>query len=145
MVAPIGKNEAISVEDVSGGQIRTMRRQMLGEILEPRMEEILSLLQSELEQHGLIRDIPCGLVLTGGSSQLAYLPELARQVFNFPARIGYPMAVGGLTDVVNNPMYSTAVGLVLYGARNKTERKFRIRDVNIFNRVTSRMRKWFRD
>ena len=145
LVGPISKDEVVNVEDVSGGQPRRLRRQMLGEILEPRMEEILSLLQSELEQHGLQREIPCGVVLTGGTSLLAYLPELAQQTFNLPARRGYPMGVGGLSDVVNNPMYATAVGLVLYGARNKSERKFRIRDVNIFNRITSRMRKWFRD
>ncbi len=145
MVSPIGKNEAIDVMDVGGGGTRRLRRQMLGEILEPRMEEILSLLQTELEQHGLNRGIPCGVVLTGGSSQLAYLPELAQQIFNLPARVGYPMGVGGLSDVVNSPMYATAVGLVLYGVRNKPERKFRIRDVNIFNRITSRMRRWFRD
>ena len=55
------------------------------------------------------------------------------------------MGVGGLADVVNNPMYATAVGLILYGARNREEKKFRIRDSNIFNRVASRMRKWFKE
>jgi cell division protein FtsA len=55
------------------------------------------------------------------------------------------MGVGGLSDVVDNPMYATAVGLILYGAKNREEKKFRIRDVNIFNRVAARMRRWFKE
>jgi cell division protein FtsA len=74
------------------------------------------------------------------------VPEIAEQVFNVPSRIGYPQGIGGLVEVVNKPMYATAVGLVLYGAkRTKEGKKFRIRDTNIFSRVTERMKKWFKD
>ncbi len=72
--------------------------------------------------------------------------EIAESVFNFPTRLGRPRAISGLVDVVNNPMYATGVGLVIYGAKNQTvKNKFRIRDKNIFNRLISRMKKWFKD
>jgi cell division protein FtsA len=99
----------------------------------------------ELEQKQLHGQMASGVVLTGGSAMLEGLVEMAEQIFNLPARLGYPQNVGGLSDVVNNPMYATAVGLVLYGARNKPERKFRIRDVNIFNRITNAHARWFKE
>jgi len=72
--------------------------------------------------------------------------ELAEQVFNAPARVGYPQAIAGLIDVVNKPMYATAVGLVNYGSNTRRKsKKFRIRDSNIFNRVVARMKRWFKD
>ena len=89
--------------------------------------------------------IASGVVLTGGSSLLDGGVEVAESIFNLPTREGKPLGISGLVDVVNNPMYSTAVGLVLYGARNQPEEKFRIRDTNIFNRLITRMKKWFKD
>ena len=68
--------------------------------------------------------------------------DVAESIFKLPARIGRPQGIKGLVDVVNNPMYATGVGLVLFGARNRDSKKFRIRDKNIFNRVMSRMKKW---
>ena len=76
---------------------------------------------------------------------LTGLPELAEQIFNLPVRNGSPVHVGGLVDVVKNPMYATGVGLVLYGATTKPKKLFRIRQNNIFNRLTERMRRWFAD
>ena len=89
--------------------------------------------------------IPSGVVLTGGTSLLEGVSEVAESVFKLPARIGKPMGIKGLVDVVNNPMYATGVGLVLFGARNKDAKKFRIRDKNIFNRVMARMKRWFNE
>jgi cell division protein FtsA len=71
--------------------------------------------------------------------------EVAEAVFNLPVRLGKPRGIAGLVDVVNNPMYATGVGLVLYGAKNQDSRKFRIRDKNIFNRVMTRMKRWFHE
>jgi cell division protein FtsA len=71
--------------------------------------------------------------------------EVAESIFNLPVRLGKPQGIAGLVDVVNNPMYATGVGLVLYGAKNQDSRKFRIRDKNIFNRVMTRMKRWFHD
>jgi len=85
-------------------------------------------------------------VITGGSAELQGIPEMAEQIFDSPARTGYPQGIAGLVEVVNKPMYATAVGLVLYGAQRTQEgKKFRIRDTNIFGRVMERMKKWFKD
>jgi cell division protein FtsA len=70
---------------------------------------------------------------------------VAEAIFNLPTRLGQPVGITGLVDVVNNPMYATGVGLVLYGAKNQSPKKFRIRDTNIFNRVMTRMKRWFKD
>ena len=145
LTSMIGRDETVTAESVGGQPPRRIRRQVLGEILEPRTEEMLSLTQMELENSGFGGELAGGLVLTGGSSLLEGLTDMAEQIFNLPARRGFPVGVGGLSDVVNNPMYATAVGLILYGLRNKEERKFRIRDSNIFNRITARMRNWFKD
>lgn len=142
----IGKEETIEVPGVGGREPRVLSRQILGEILEPRVEEIFSLVQGELVRSGYEEMISSGVVVTGGSAELQGVTEMAEQIFNIPARVGYPQGIGGLIEVVNKPMYATAVGLVLNGARDsKRRRKFRIRDSNIFNRVMSRMKRWFKD
>ena len=142
----IGKDETIEVPGVGGRKSRVLSRQILGEILEPRVEEIFTLIYGELVRAEYENAISSGVVVTGGSAELPGVPELAEQIFNAPARVGYPQGIGGLVEVVNKPMYATAVGLVLYGAMaGKRARKFRIRDVNIFNRVMNRMKGWFKD
>jgi cell division protein FtsA len=137
----------IEVPGVSGREPRKLPRQILGEILEPRMEEIFALVNREIYRAAMENFIPSGIVLTGGTALLDGATEVAESVFNLPARIGTPQGIKGLVDVVNNPMYATGVGLVLYGARNqqKEKKKFRIRDRNIFNRLMNRMRRWFKD
>ena len=139
----IGKDEMIEVPGMGGRTPRKLSRQILGEILEPRMDEIFTLIKREIFRAEMENLIPSGIVLTGGSALLNDVTEIAESVFNLPTRLGKPMGIGGLVDVVNNPMYATGVGLVIYGAKNQTRKKFRIRDGNIFNRVMSRMKKWF--
>jgi cell division protein FtsA len=109
------------------------------------VEEICSLLQRELLRSGYSDLVASGLVITGGSSLLPGLAELAEQVFNLPVRTGLPTDIGGLADVVRNPMYATGVGLVLHGANAAPRKLFRIRQNNIFNRLVDRMRNWFSD
>jgi len=140
----IGQDETIKVPSVGGREPRTMGRKILGEILEPRVEEIFSLIHHEMLRSGYDELVTSGIVITGGSALLPGVPEIVEQVFNMPARIGYPVNIGGLKEIVNSPMYATAVGLVLYGAKEKKRKKeFRIRDTNIFNRIVSRMKRWF--
>ena len=142
----IGRDETIEVPAVSGGKPRVLSRQILGEILEPRVEEIFSLIHSDLVRSGYEDVISSGIVVTGGSAELPGVVEIAEQIFNAPSKLGYPQFIGGLKDVVNKPMYATAVGLVIYGAHRRKETKnFRIRDTNIFNRVMSRMKRWFKE
>ena len=142
----IGRDETIEVPSVGGRKARVLSRQVLGEILEPRVEEIFSLIYSELVRSGHEETITSGVVVTGGSAELPGIPEMAEQIFNSPARVGFPQGMSGLVEIVNKPMYATAVGLVLYGSRfGKKTKKFRIRDTNIFNRVMGRMKRWFKD
>ena len=141
----IGKDETIEVAGVGGRKPRTLSRQILGEILEPRVEEIFNLTHREVYRASMEDSITSGVVVTGGACLLEGVVDIAESVFNLPTRVGKPAGIGGLVDVVNNPMYATAVGLVLYGARSHPKRKFRIRDDNIFDRVTARMKKWFKD
>jgi cell division protein FtsA len=89
--------------------------------------------------------IASGIVLTGGSSILEGMPELAEQIFNLPVRRGSPIGVGGLVDLVNSPMYATGVGLVLYGSRSQTQSRFKVGEKNIFSKVTHRMKEWIEE
>jgi len=145
LASSIANDDTIEVPGMGGRKPRKLPRQILGEILEPRMEEIFTLVQREIFRAGMENLINSGLVLTGGTSLLDGVTDVAESVFNLPTRQGKPQGISGLVDVVNNPMYATGVGLVLYGAKNQTEKKFRIRDANIFNRVMNRMKRWFRD
>ena len=140
----VGRDEKIEVPSVGGRKPRLLSRQILAEILEPRIEEILTLIDQEIQRTGLKSLLASGVVLTGGSSLMPGIAEMADQIFQLPCRVGYPRNISGLVDVVNSPRYATAVGLVLYGSESKPKKKFRIRDRNIFNRVTSRMRSWFK-
>jgi cell division protein FtsA len=137
--------ELLEVPGMGGRKARSLPRQILGEILEPRVEEIFALIWREINRAGMENIISSGIVLTGGTALLEGISDVAESVFNLPTRIGQPRGIGGLVDVVNNPMYATGVGLVLYGAKKEPSKKFRIRDANIFNRVMGRMRRWFKD
>jgi cell division protein FtsA len=146
MSSMIGKDETLEVPGVGGRKARVLSRQILGEILEPRVEEIFTLIHNDLLRSGYDNLINSGVVITGGSAELSGVTEMAEQVFNATSRTGYPVGIRGLVEVVNKPMYATAVGLVLYGAKRTQEgKKFRIRDTNIFGRVMERMKKWFKD
>ena len=139
-------DDAITVPSVGGRRPRQVSRKILCEIIEPRVEEILSLAHQAIQRAGLAERIPSGLVLTGGASALTGFADLAEEIFESPVRQGIPTHVGGLQDVVRSPMYATGVGLILFGAsRHRTQRnsRFRIRDESIFGRVKQRMRDWF--
>ena len=141
----IHSDETIEVPGMGGRGPRKLPRQILGEILEPRTEEIFTLVNREIYRAGMENTIPSGVVVTGGSALLEGVTEIADAIFNLPTRLGKPRGISGLVDVVNNPMYATGVGLVLYGARVDTSKKFRIRDNNIFNRIMTRMKRWFKE
>lgn len=142
----VRNDERIEVPSASGREPRTLSRQVLAEICEPRMEEILSLVDQELIRAGCKNMIGAGVVLTGGCSLMDGSAELAEQVFNLPARVGYPRNVGGLRDVVNSPKFATAVGLLCYGSdRESDSHKIRIREKNLFDSVLSSMKRWVSD
>ena len=116
---------------------------MLSEFLEPRVEEILSLVREELARTGHLDKIPSGIVVTGGTSALEGLPELAEEIFELPVRRGTPRGIGGLVDRVQGPEFSTAVGLALYGSKRAGRPRFRVYDGSTFRKVRTRMREWF--
>ncbi|MGD0915115.1 MAG: cell division protein FtsA [Thermodesulfobacteriota bacterium] len=142
LTSMVRKDETIEVPSVGGRKPRILSRQTLAEIIEPRVEEILSLVHNEVLRTGYGNLIASGVVLTGGSAILEGIPELAEQIFNLPVRRGTPIGIGGLVDLVNSPMYATGVGLVLYGSRNKVQSRFKVGEKNIFSKVTHRMREW---
>jgi cell division protein FtsA len=141
----VGKEETIEVPSVGGRKPRVLSRQLLAEILEPRVEEIYTLVNREIVKSGFEDQIASGVVITGGTSILEGMPELAEQIFNLPVRRGLPREIGGLIDVVNSPVYATGVGLVVYGSKNQGIREFPTvqSDDNAFRRVTRRMKEWF--
>lgn len=141
----ISNDDIIEVPGTGGRKNRKLPRQILGEILEPRMEEIFTLIKREIYRAGVENLITSGVVVTGGTALLDGVTEIAESIFNVPTRMGRPTGITGLVDVVNNPMYATGVGLVLYGAKNQSNNKFRIRDANIFNRVMFRMKRWLKE
>ena len=137
------KDDVIEVPSVGGRNPRKISRQILGEIIEPRMEEILNLVHREIVKSGYDDLLGAGIVLTGGTVLLEGVTNLAEQIFNMPVRIGCPTGIGGLTDIVNSPMYATGVGLVVYGSKDQYRNVFKKSEGNIFNRVTKRMKRWF--
>ncbi|MCL2012833.1 MAG: cell division protein FtsA [Cystobacterineae bacterium] len=145
LASMVDKQEMIEVPSVGGRQPRVMGRQILCEILEPRVEEIFQLVQSEVERNGFAEMLTSGVVITGGSTLLPGMNELAEEIMGVPVRRGTPAGIGGLVDVVRSPIYATGVGLVVYGARHTDRRLFRIREENVFKKVKSRMRDWLQE
>ncbi len=112
-----GADETIKVPSVGDRAPRDLSRQALAEVVEPRYEELFTLVQSELRRSGFEDLIPAGVVITGGSSTMEGVVELAEEIFHMPVRLACPQAVSGMTEVVNNPIYATGVGLLIYGFR----------------------------
>ncbi len=135
--------QVIQVPGAGGRKPREVSRSTLTKIIEPRVEEIFALVSQEIINSGYKHLLSSGVVITGGSSLLEGMPELSEFILEMPVRRGYPQGVGGLKDVVSSPIYSTAVGLLLYGMRNRSEVRFKIRDEeNIYFKVVNRMKAW---
>ncbi|MBI5206165.1 MAG: cell division protein FtsA [Candidatus Firestonebacteria bacterium] len=140
----INQDEEIEVPSVGGRPDRKISRKILGEIIEPRMEELFTLVNRELKRTGLNEMAAAGVVLTGGASLMEGTVQMAEKIFEMPVRLGYPQGVTGLIDVINNPIFSTAVGLILYGVKNRSLNKpGRFRGYHLFNKVSNRMKEWF--
>jgi cell division protein FtsA len=115
-------DETIKVPSVGDRQPRDLSRQALAEVVEPRYDELFTLVQAELRRSGYEDLIAAGIVLTGGTSKMEGVIELAEEIFHMPVRLGSPQNIRGLTDIVNNPIYSTGVGLLIYGMKQQQER-----------------------
>src|SRR5919201_698146 len=121
--ASLDKDDTIEVPSVGGRAPRVLNRRILCEIIEPRVEELFQLVHREIQKAGQEDLLASGAVLTGGSTNLHGMPELAEEVLGLPVRRGLPRGIGGLTDVVKSPQHATAVGLLLYGARQGKENR----------------------
>ncbi|MGV3625452.1 MAG: cell division protein FtsA [Archangium sp.] len=141
----VDKSDMIEVPSVGGREARAMGRQILSEILEPRVEEIFQLVHHEVERNGFSELLTSGVVITGGSTLLPGMTELAEEIMGVPVRRGVPRGIGGLVDVVKSPVYATGVGLVVYGARHQDRSMFRIREENVFKKVKRRMGEWLQE
>ncbi|MGH8276158.1 MAG: cell division protein FtsA [Steroidobacteraceae bacterium] len=136
-------DESIEVPSVGERPPRRLARQTLAEVVEPRYEELFSLVQAELRRSGFEDAVPAGIVLTGGSAKMEGAIELAEEVFHVPVRLGVPQAVAGLSEVVRNPIFSTGVGLLLYARDNlMPARRGRSLGGNAKSAL-ERMRSWF--
>jgi len=135
--------DTIEVPGVGDRESKTMSRQTLAEVVEPRYEELFTLIQAELRRSGFEEVIPAGIVLTGGSSKMEGLIELAEEVFHMPVRLGLPQGISGLVDVVKNPIHATGVGLLLYGQQqNIHSNSFDEKPLSLGG-LFSRMKSWF--
>ncbi|EIJ43735.1 cell division protein FtsA [Beggiatoa alba B18LD] len=137
-------DEMIEVPSVGARPPRYLARQTLADVVEPRYEELFTLVQSVLRRSGYEDLIAAGLVITGGSAKMDGVVELAEEVFHMPVRIGYPRYVSGLVDVVRNPMHATGVGLLLFGHHHRHERLSDItHNQGGFKTMFTRMKNWF--
>jgi cell division protein FtsA len=117
LVSAITDDQTVPVQQIGKTEARPLRRRVLCDIIEARMQELFQLVQKEIMKSGCHNMLPAGLVLSGGGSQLKGALECASQVLEMPVRLGKPTGIMGLSDSVNSPVYSTAVGLVQYGAQ----------------------------
>ncbi|MBI2646731.1 MAG: cell division protein FtsA [Deltaproteobacteria bacterium] len=142
MTSMIDKDQFVEVQTVGGKRSRTFSKKELSEIIEPRVEEIFSLVQREIIKSGYEDLLASGVVITGGCTLLSGMQELAEMIFDSPVKKGIPKGFGGLLDIVSPPIYATGLGLVLYGSKDEASTKFKIREKNIYNKVKSRMMEW---
>jgi cell division protein FtsA len=135
--------ENIEVPSVGDRAPRRLARHTLAEVVEPRYEELLILIQAELRRSGFEDLVAAGIVLTGGSAKIEGLVDLAEEIFHMPVRLGVPQYVTGLVDVVRNPIFATGVGLLLFGHHNRDQRSLEIGLGKGVRSVWERMKGWF--
>jgi cell division protein FtsA len=143
----VKSDEYISVPGVGGREQREVSKAVLASIIEPRVEEILSLALREIKRTEYADMLGAGVVLTGGCALMDGIQELAEKVFEMPVKIGYPTGFGGLTEAAKSPVHATGVGLCMYGvkhAKAKKGRKGGSQDEN-FKKIVDKMKLWVKE
>lgn len=135
--------EMIEVPSVGDRPRRRLTRRALAEVVEPRYEELFRLVQAELRRSGFEETVASGIVLTGGASQIPGALDLAENIFRMPVRIGIPQGVTGLSEVINNPIYATGVGLLLLGKQRLFDRRIDLPVNNSIKDIFGKMKSWF--
>ena len=139
----VGRDEMVQVPGVGGREPRVIARRLLGEIIEPRMEEIFTMAQRELMRSGVADSLASGVVLVGGTSLLEGTQELAERIFNLPVRRGLPINLKGMPEELMKPMYTTAAGLMLHAGNGAAIRTgLRVTDAGL---IRTRVTDWVRD
>lgn len=141
----VGRDEMVEVPGVGGRDPQAIPRRLLGEIIEPRMEEIFALAQRELLRSGVCDNLGSGVVLVGGTSLLEGTQELAERIFNLPVRRGLPINLKGLPEELMKPMYTTAAGLLIHAAGGRTNHGNGLVRNGRWGRVRTRVGDWVRD
>jgi len=143
LVDMVEKNETFDVPHVGGDKVNETSRHLLAKIIQPRVEEIFELVQRELVRARYDDLLPAGVVLTGGATLLPGFPELAERTLGVSARRGAPRGVGGLSDVVDSPIYSTGVGLVKFGFESgRTDSRWSAAEDGMYSKFKTRMTDW---
>jgi len=135
--------DSIKVPSVGDRPPRELSRQALAEVVEPRYVELFTLVQQELQRSGFQDMLAAGIVLTGGTSKMEGVVDLAEEIFHAPVRIGAPHNVDGLADIVRNPIYSTGVGLLLYGLKQFQEQGGIVAKGDPQITLVGRVKSWF--
>ena len=136
-------DETIEVPSVGDRPARKLARQTLAEVVEPRYEELFTLVQAELRRSGFEDICAAGIVLTGGTSKMEGAVELAEEIFHMPVRLGMPQGIAGLVDVVKNPIFATGVGLLQFGMHNRGHGLGDVSGKGNLGSVMARMKSWF--
>jgi len=136
-------DDMIEVPGVGDRNARRLQRQTLAEVVEPRYEELLGLVQGELRRSGFEGACAAGVVLTGGTSKMEGVVELAEEIFHMPVRLGVPQHVNGLSEVARNPIHATGVGLLLYGQQRRQNPSHEPVDTRSEKGLLKRMMGWF--
>jgi cell division protein FtsA len=136
-------DEMINVPGVGERSSRELSRQALANVVEPRYDELFHLIQAEIRHSGFADVLAAGLVFTGGTSKMEGVVDLAEEIFHLPVRIGMPTEVQGLTDIVRNPTYSTAVGLLMYGMKHMQQQQGRQPEREPVIRLLEKVKKFF--
>ena len=139
----VDSNQMIDIPALGDRSGKRLPRRALAEVVEARYEELFSLALTELRRSGLEEMISAGIVLTGGASKIQGAQELAERVFKIPVRIGRPNHVTGMADIINNPIYATGVGLLVYGFKQRQNQQEVVINQPSLKSLWSRMKNWF--
>jgi cell division protein FtsA len=143
-LTPEEKKEEIKVPGIGGREDRFITKEMLQAIVSPRIEEILMITNKAVKKSGYADVLAAGAVITGGTARLSGLAHIAEDIFNLPVKIGIPKKIGGLTDIILDPIYATGVGLVLYGHEKKNQTLIpRARGGGVFDAIKKRFETWY--
>jgi cell division protein FtsA len=140
------RDEEIEMTTLAGKKSAKVPRSFLAKIIQPRVEEILYLIEKEITNSNLKDMLASGIVITGGSSLLPGLVELSEHIFDLPTKVGYPRGVNGLSEIIHNPIYAAALGLVKHGVRSQKGEGYRgFRKQSIWQNFINSFKKWFKE